>query len=67
MRVVHFASSRGTALAAPLCGHWGSMESDWVAVAGGVTCADCLAVLAGPAEAAGTPPQSTSPGVASSG
>ncbi len=44
MRVVHFAPS-DAAYAEPLCGDWGSMDTDWTDSASGVTCQACLGVL----------------------
>jgi hypothetical protein len=40
MRVVHFAPGGG-ARAEPLCGSWGSLDTDWTDAAGGVTCPGC--------------------------
>jgi hypothetical protein len=56
MRIVHFVAARGTVLAMPRCGRWGSMDSDWVDLPGGVTCPDCLVAMAAPA-----PPLAASP------
>jgi len=55
MRIVHFVAARGAALAMPRCGRWGSMESDWVDVPGGVTCPACLEAMAAPTPPAAEP------------
>jgi hypothetical protein len=44
MRVVHLARSN-VRYAEPLCGDWGSMDTDWTDFALGVTCQACLVVL----------------------
>jgi hypothetical protein len=60
MRVVHFARSDARPSAEPLCGVWGSMDTDWTDVAGGVTCDACRVALSAAgsmaAAAAGDPP-----------
>jgi hypothetical protein len=45
MRVVHFARSDDRPSAEPLCGVWGSMDTDWTDVPGGVTCDACRVAL----------------------
>jgi hypothetical protein len=57
MRVVHFASSV-TGHAEPLCGLWGSMDTDWTKAEEGVTCAGCQLALrdAGPGASPPGPP-----------
>jgi hypothetical protein len=57
MRVIHFAPSEAPSIgrhAEPLCGDWGSMDTDWTDSANGVTCQACWDLLrAGPIAAAG--------------
>lgn len=48
MRVVHYARSEGRLLdgwAEPLCGDWGSMDTDWTDSTSGVTCEVCRGAL----------------------
>jgi hypothetical protein len=45
MRVIHFVRPDATAGVEPLCGVWGSMDTDWTDVAGGVTCSACRNAL----------------------
>ena len=48
MRVIHFARSDARPIGAhaePLCGDWGSMDTDWTDSASGVTCEACRGVL----------------------
>lgn len=45
MRLVHQARSDGRPHAEPLCGDWGSMDTDWTDAAEGVTCPACTAAL----------------------
>jgi hypothetical protein len=65
MRVVHFAPSDAPPIgchAEPLCGDWGSMDTDWTDSAAGVTCDACRGLLrAGPFPAPGL---RASPGIA---
>jgi hypothetical protein len=61
MRVIHFAPSDAHPAAwhaEPVCGDWGSMDTDWTDLAGGVTCEACRGVL----RAGGSP--APSPGIA---
>jgi len=44
MHTVHFAPE-GTALVRPLCGDWGSMDTEWTGDPAGVTCRACRAAL----------------------
>lgn len=48
MRVTHFARSDARPIgwhAEPLCGDWGSMDTDWTDYASGVTCEACRGAL----------------------
>lgn len=45
MRIVHQTRGGDRPHAEPLCGDWGSMDTDWTDAAGGVTCPACTAVL----------------------
>lgn len=62
MRVIHFAPSNAPPIgwhAEPLCGDWGSMDTDWTDSAAAVTCEACRGRLrAGrlPAPAPGASP-----------
>jgi hypothetical protein len=47
MRVIHYAELDGRLHAEPLCGSWGSMDTDWTNDAGGVTCEPCRTALRG--------------------
>ena len=47
MRVIHFVRPEVLGHAEPLCGVWGSMDTDWTGVASGVTCAACRGALRG--------------------
>ena len=47
MRAIHFVRPDATVGVEPLCGVWGSMDTDWTDVAGGVTCEVCKSALRG--------------------
>jgi hypothetical protein len=59
MRAIHFDRTAGRSDVLPLCGAWGSMDSDWTTVADGVTCDACRRALgeSRPGPAAPTPLQ----------
>jgi len=41
MRVVHFERAKSQDLVQPLCGEWGSMDTDWSRDPDAVTCPAC--------------------------
>lgn len=41
MRIIHFEHPSAAGGVQPLCGSWGSMDTDWTPVAAGVTCVAC--------------------------
>jgi hypothetical protein len=43
MRAIHLVKPNTTGGVEPLCGSWGSMDTDWTTVASQVTCAECAA------------------------
>jgi len=46
MREVHFDRPSGGGTFLPICGDWGSPDSDWTREPRGVTCQACLAAMA---------------------
>jgi hypothetical protein len=68
MRAIHLVGPNLTAGVLPLCGDWGSMDSDWTTFEAQVTCGACAADMRssvrGGARTGATPPI---PGVAPGG
>ena len=48
MRAIHLTAPPFAHGVLPLCGDWGSMDSDWTAIRAQVTCAACVRAMAHP-------------------
>jgi hypothetical protein len=53
MRAIHLVGPDVTAGVRPLCGTWGSMDTDWTTVSSEVTCTACTTNIRLLASAAG--------------
>jgi hypothetical protein len=51
MRAIHLIGPDTTAGLLPLCGSWGSMDTDWTSVPSEVTCVACVACATATARA----------------